>query len=87
MVEFLSSIMPLKRVDELYTAIGFNKHGKTELYRSLMQDLERPEARFAFAEGDEGMVMAVFTLPVLQRRSSRSSRTASARRRTPPARR
>jgi isocitrate dehydrogenase kinase/phosphatase len=63
MVEFLRSIMPLKRVDELYTAIGFNKHGKTELYRSLMQDLERPEARFAFAEGDEGMVMAVFALP------------------------
>jgi isocitrate dehydrogenase kinase/phosphatase len=63
MVEFLGSIMPLKRVDELYSAIGFNKHGKTELYRSLMQDLERPEARFAFAEGDEGMVMAVFALP------------------------
>ncbi|MBA3317091.1 MAG: bifunctional isocitrate dehydrogenase kinase/phosphatase [Gemmatimonadales bacterium] len=63
MVEFLSSIMPLKRLDELYTAIGFNKHGKTELYRSLMQDLERPEARFDFAEGEEGMVMAVFTLP------------------------
>jgi isocitrate dehydrogenase kinase/phosphatase len=63
MVEVLGSIMPLKRVDELYTAIGFNKHGKTELYRSLMQDLERPDARFAFAEGDEGMVMAVFTLP------------------------
>ncbi len=63
MVEFLGSIMPLKRVDELYTAIGFNKHGKTELYRSLMQDLARPDARFAFAEGDEGMVMAVFTLP------------------------
>jgi isocitrate dehydrogenase kinase/phosphatase len=63
MVEFLRSIMPLKRVDELYTAIGFNKHGKTELYRSLMQDLERPETRFAFAEGDEGMVMAVFMLP------------------------
>ena len=63
MVEFLRTIMPLKRVDELYTAIGFNKHGKTELYRSLMADLERPEARFAFAEGDEGMVMAVFTLP------------------------
>jgi isocitrate dehydrogenase kinase/phosphatase len=63
MVEFLHTIMPLKRVDELYTAIGFNKHGKTELYRSLMAVLERPEARFAFAEGDEGMVMAVFTLP------------------------
>jgi isocitrate dehydrogenase kinase/phosphatase len=63
MIEFLRTIMPLKRVDELYTAIGFNKHGKTELYRSLMAELERPEARFAFAEGDEGMVMAVFTLP------------------------
>jgi isocitrate dehydrogenase kinase/phosphatase len=63
MVEFLGSIMPLKRTDELYTAIGFSKHGKTELYRSLMQVLERPDARFAFAEGDEGMVMAVFTLP------------------------
>jgi isocitrate dehydrogenase kinase/phosphatase len=63
MIEFLRTIMPLKRVDELYTAIGFNKHGKTELYRSLMAELERPDARFAFAEGDEGMVMAVFTLP------------------------
>ncbi|HEY7612271.1 MAG TPA: bifunctional isocitrate dehydrogenase kinase/phosphatase [Gemmatimonadales bacterium] len=63
MIDFLRTIMPLKRVDELYTAIGFNKHGKTELYRSLMAELERPEARFAFAEGDEGMVMAVFTLP------------------------
>ena len=55
--------MPLKRIDELYTAIGYNKHGKTELYRSLMTHLEQPDARFAFAEGDEGMVMAVFTLP------------------------
>jgi isocitrate dehydrogenase kinase/phosphatase len=63
MIDFLRTIMPLKRVDELYTAIGLNKHGKTELYRSLMAELERPDARFAFAEGDEGMVMAVFTLP------------------------
>jgi len=63
MVDFLSSIMPYKRVDELYTAIGYNKHGKTELFRNLMRRLEEPDARFAFAEGDEGMVMAVFTLP------------------------
>jgi isocitrate dehydrogenase kinase/phosphatase len=28
-----------------------------------MRHLEEPAARFAFAEGDEGMVMAVFTLP------------------------
>jgi isocitrate dehydrogenase kinase/phosphatase len=63
LVEFLRSIMPLKRIDELYNAIGYNKHGKTDLFRNLMAYLEQPEARFAFAEGDEGMVMAVFTLP------------------------
>jgi isocitrate dehydrogenase kinase/phosphatase len=63
LVDFLSSVMPLKSVNELYTSIGYNKHGKTELYRSLMQHLRQPEARFASAEGDEGMVMAVFTLP------------------------
>jgi isocitrate dehydrogenase kinase/phosphatase len=62
LVEFLASIMPNKRLDELYTAIGYNKHGKTVLYRSLMAHLQDPAARFAFAEGDEGMVMAVFTL-------------------------
>ncbi|HET8624372.1 MAG TPA: bifunctional isocitrate dehydrogenase kinase/phosphatase, partial [Gemmatimonadales bacterium] len=62
-VAFLRAIMPHKRVDEIYTSIGHNKHGKTELYRSLMRHLERPDARFAFAEGDEGMVMGVFTLP------------------------
>ena len=63
LVDFLGTIMPLKSVHELYTSIGYNKHGKTELYRSLMRHLEEPDARFAFAEGDEGMVMAVFTLP------------------------
>jgi isocitrate dehydrogenase kinase/phosphatase len=63
LVEFLSSIMPFKRIDELYNAIGYNKHGKTELFRNLMAYLEQPDATFAFAEGDEGMVMAVFTLP------------------------
>jgi isocitrate dehydrogenase kinase/phosphatase len=63
LVDFLSTIMPLKQVHELYTAIGHNKHGKTELYRGLMRHLSDPSARFAFVQGDEGMVMAVFTLP------------------------
>jgi len=65
LVDFLGTIMPLKLVHELYTSIGYNKHGKTELYRGLMRHLEEPDARFAFAEGEEGMVMAVFTLPSL----------------------
>jgi isocitrate dehydrogenase kinase/phosphatase len=63
LVEFLASIMPLKQINELYTAIGYNKHGKTELYRGLLRHLQGPDARFAFVEGEEGMVMAVFTLP------------------------
>lgn len=65
LIAFLQSIMPRKRVDELYNAIGYNKHGKTELYRTLMLHLERPDARFAPAEGEEGLVMAVFALPAL----------------------
>jgi isocitrate dehydrogenase kinase/phosphatase len=65
LVEFLKSIMPLKRVDELYNAIGFHKHGKTELYRSLLEHLALPNAKFEVAEGDAGLVMSVFTLPSL----------------------
>ncbi len=64
-IDFLRSIMPLKRVDELYTAIGFNRHGKTEFYRTLRQHLSEPEARFQFTPGKEGLVMIVFTLPGL----------------------
>ena len=63
MVDFLASIMPLKRVDELYTAIGFNRHGKAELYRALVQHLADSDAQFDFAEGDQGLVMSVFTFP------------------------
>lgn len=63
-IGFLSSIMPLKRLDEIYTAIGFNRHGKTAFYRALYEHLQQnPTARFEVAEGKRGMVMAVFTLP------------------------
>jgi isocitrate dehydrogenase kinase/phosphatase len=64
-VDFLASIMPLKRIDELYTAIGYTKHGKTELYRSLVEHLQSPGASFEFAPGEQGLVMSVFTLPSL----------------------
>ncbi|MGN6391655.1 MAG: bifunctional isocitrate dehydrogenase kinase/phosphatase [Gemmatimonadales bacterium] len=65
LIEFLLSIMPNKRIDELYNGIGHNKHGKTELFQSLVAHLADPSARFSRAEGEEGMVMAVFTLPAL----------------------
>lgn len=64
-IDFLRSMMPLKRVDELYTAIGFNRHGKTEFYRTLRDHLAEPDARFVFTPGKEGLVMIVFTLPAL----------------------
>jgi isocitrate dehydrogenase kinase/phosphatase len=62
-IEFLRSIMPTKRVAELYIALGYNKHGKAELYRDLMRHLARSDDRFEAAAGDRGMVMNVFTLP------------------------
>ncbi|MGH7704015.1 MAG: bifunctional isocitrate dehydrogenase kinase/phosphatase, partial [Gemmatimonadales bacterium] len=65
MIEFLRSTMPLKPLDELYTSIGYNKHGKTELYRALGRQLETPDTRFEIAEGDQGLVMSVFALPSL----------------------
>ena len=42
LVAFLWSLMPLKRVDELYTAVGYHRHGKTEFYRNLMRHLTAP---------------------------------------------
>jgi isocitrate dehydrogenase kinase/phosphatase len=63
MVDYLRTIMPRKPVAELYSALGFNKHGKTELYRSLLEHLASSDDRFVVAPGQRGMVMAVFTLP------------------------
>ena len=62
-IAFLKSIMPAKRVAELYIALGYDRHGKAELFRDLVRHLGRSTDRFEFAEGDRGMVMVVFTLP------------------------
>ncbi len=63
LIRFLKSVLPLKRVAELYISIGFNKHGKTEFYRDLRNHLANSEDQFLTARGDKGMVMAVFTMP------------------------
>ena len=65
LVAFLASVLPRKRWDELYTAIGYHRHAKTELFRTLRGHLARRRARFARAEGARGLVMEVFTLPSL----------------------
>ncbi|MGH7658282.1 MAG: isocitrate dehydrogenase kinase/phosphatase AceK regulatory subunit, partial [Gemmatimonadales bacterium] len=59
------TIMPQKPVDELYTALGYHKHGKTLLYRNIVRHLDLTAARFATAEGAKGLVMSVFALPSL----------------------
>ena len=62
-VSFLKSIMPRKRIAELYISIGYNKHGKSELYCDLLHHLSRSNKKFEFADGERGMVMEVFTMP------------------------
>lgn len=63
LILFLRSLMPRKRVSELYIAIGQHKHGKTVLYRELLSHMASTGERFALARGTRGMVMLVFTLP------------------------
>nr|WP_314577801.1 bifunctional isocitrate dehydrogenase kinase/phosphatase [uncultured Pseudomonas sp.] len=62
-VGFLKGILPGKHIAELYTSIGFYKHGKSEFYRALIKHLADTDDRFIMAPGVRGMVMSVFTLP------------------------
>ena len=62
-VAFLQTLMPVKQRHELYTAIGFYKHGKTEFVRLFQKHLAESDDQFVIAPGIKGLVMAVFTLP------------------------
>jgi len=63
LVRFLAEILPNKTKAELYTAIGCQKHGKTELFREFLHHMENSDDQFISAPGIKGMVMSVFTLP------------------------
>lgn len=64
LVRFLKSMLPKKKIAELYMAIGYGKHGKTELYRDLQQHLTSCNGeQFEMAPGQRGMVMEVFGMP------------------------
>jgi isocitrate dehydrogenase kinase/phosphatase len=63
LVQWLRELMPLKRAADLYNAIGFNRHAKTEFYRDFLRHLQNSDDCFVAAEGARGMVMLVFTLP------------------------
>jgi len=63
LVAYLRELLPHKRPAELYTTVGFHKHGKTELYRDFMRHIATTDERFEHARGIKGMVMIVFTMP------------------------
>ena len=63
LVRFLRSLMPRKRLSELYISIGQHKHGKTALFRELLDHLSSSGEKFEIARGTRGLVMIVFTLP------------------------
>jgi isocitrate dehydrogenase kinase/phosphatase len=63
MIDYLASLLPRKPISDLWAAVGFNRHGKTELYRSLLHHLATTDGRFHTAAGQRGLVMIVFALP------------------------
>lgn len=65
LVDFLHTLMPHRREDELFTSVGYNRHGKTLLFRTLLEHLSRPGASLERAPGVQGLVMIVFTLPTI----------------------
>jgi isocitrate dehydrogenase kinase/phosphatase len=63
LVRALRNLMHEKRLADLYNAIGYNRHAKTEFYRDFVHHLQKSGDCFIEAEGARGMVMIVFTLP------------------------
>lgn len=63
LVRWLRDVMQRKRLAELYNAIGYNRHAKTEFYRNFIHHLQSSDDCFVEAAGTRGMVMIVFTLP------------------------
>lgn len=62
-VDFIRSILPTKQMGEVYSSIGFEKHGKTVFFRDFQRHLICSDDKFIIAPGIKGMVMSVFTLP------------------------
>lgn len=63
LVRWLTGIMQRRRRADLYNAIGYHRHAKTEFYRDFVRHLQNSSDCFIEAEGTRGMVMLVFTLP------------------------
>lgn len=63
LVRFVQELVPRKRLSELYISVGRPRHGKTELFRELLDVLDTTADLFIKPPGKEGLVMSVFTLP------------------------
>ena len=62
-VLFLQELMPAKPISEIYSAMGYYKHGKTYYHRCAYRHMRSTSDKFIIAPGIKGMVMTVFTLP------------------------
>lgn len=62
-VRFLQDLMPAKPISEIYSCMGYNKHGKTYFHRCAFRHMQSTSDQFILAPGIKGMVMSVFTLP------------------------
>ena len=63
LIDFLQTLMPRRRRAELFISLGYNRHGKTELYRDLTEHQNACRDIFVISPGKKGMVMAVFNMP------------------------
>ncbi len=63
LIGFLRTILPRSDLAELYNALGYSRHGKTEFYRDLHRFVHVSREQFVIAPGLEGAVMIAFTLP------------------------
>jgi isocitrate dehydrogenase kinase/phosphatase len=62
-VLFLQGLMPAKPISEIYSCMGYYKHGKTYFHRCAYRHMRSTSDQFILAPGIKGMVMSVFTLP------------------------
>ena len=63
LARFLGTLMPDLTLSELYVAFAHHRHGKTLIYRELVEFLSNSADKFIIAPGIRGLVMTVFTLP------------------------
>jgi len=65
-VAYLNTLMPTKKTAELYTSLGYFKHGKTVFIDELNRHLRESPDRFEQTPGIPGLVMEVFQLRSFQ---------------------